>query len=131
MDDIIFWTIALMCCEIFEAVWQRSSSLIEALGKSYSLYQKSVFLLFAMHPSFYVVLLVVLAMGNLNLLMILIVALKIFDLFMKIELIRQIFIKVSVPKPLWEVLSRPLSPLVFYIGLFVYPPFLYIALTIG
>ncbi|HHO42168.1 MAG TPA: hypothetical protein ENN12_02305 [Epsilonproteobacteria bacterium] len=131
MDDVVFWTIALICCEIFEGAWQRSSSLFEALGKSYMFYQKSVFLFFAMHPSFYLMLLIVLAVGNLNLLMVLIIALKIFDLFMKIELIRQIFIKRLVPEALAQMLSRQIPKSTFFIGLVVYPPFLYIALSIG
>jgi len=89
---------------------------------------KSIFAFFLIHPSFYFVLSVVVATGVLNIYMILILTLKIFDLFYKIELIKSIFIRQKVPADLAAMLEWKIPSWFFLMGVGLYPPLLFYAL---
>jgi len=120
--------IALVLAELFEAITQRSDTLVDMLKKLYSYYGKSIFLFFIMQPSFYVILFASLSTGVLNVSMVFLLALKIFDMFYKMELIKKVFIEQNVSKELAEMLVWKMPTWFFLIGLSMYPPLLYYAL---
>lgn len=120
--------IALVLAELFEAITQRSDTLLDMLKKLYSYYDKSIFLFFIMQPSFYVILFASLSTGVLNVSMVFLLALKIFDMFYKMELIKKVFIEQNVSKELAEMLAWKMPTWFFLIGLSMYPPLLYYAL---
>ncbi|MBN2769051.1 MAG: hypothetical protein JXQ68_08090 [Campylobacterales bacterium] len=128
MEDVLIYIFFLILFELFEISWQYSKTLYGVLEKANGYYQKSIFILLLMHPSFYYVLFVVLATGKLNLTMIIIIAFKIFDIFMKIELVRQLFIKREISAEMESLLHTPISSSIFFIGIILYVPLLYIAL---
>ena len=97
MENILIFVSILVVLELGEAYIQRADTLYAVMEKLYVWYKKSIFAFFLIHPSFYFVLLVVVATDVLNIYMILILSFKIFDLFYKIELIKTIFIKQNVP----------------------------------
>ncbi len=96
MENALLFTIILLFAELFEAAMQRSETLLGVLEKLYVYYQKSIFLFFLIQPGFYIILFVVVLTGVLNFSMIFILALKIFDLFYKIELIKKVFVEREV-----------------------------------
>ena len=128
MENILIFVAILVVLELVEATMQRANTLYGVMEKLYVWYKKSIFAFFLIHPSFYFVLLVVVATDVLNMYMILILSFKIFDLFYKIELIKTIFIKQNVPAELSSMLEWQIPSWFFLIGVTLYPPLLFYAL---
>ena len=128
MDNALLLTSLLLFLELFEAFMQRSGTLYGVMKNLYSWYRKSIFLFFLMHPAFYFILFVVIATDTLNIYMIAILTLKIFDLFYKLELIKKIFIKQDVPQDLAAMLEWQIPSWFFLMGVLLYPPLLYYGL---
>jgi hypothetical protein len=120
--------IALVLAELFEAILQRADTLYGAMEKLYSYYNKSIFLFFLVQPSLYIIIFASLLTGVLNMSMIFLLALKIFDMFYKLELIESIFIKRKVPDDIAVMLRWKIPSWFFLMGLLLYPPLLYYAL---
>jgi len=107
---------------------QRSQTLLGVLEKLYRYYQKNIFLFFLIQPGFYVILLIVLMTGILNITMVLLLAIKVFDIFYKIELIKSVFLERNVSQELAQMLTWKMPSWFFLMGVGMYPPLLYFAL---
>ena len=123
------YVLLLMIAELFEAYVQRADSLFGVLQKLYAYYKKSIFLFFLIQPGFYVILYVVLSTGILNIGMIFLLALKVFDMFYKIELIKKVFIEQKVTMEVAQILEWKIPSWFFLMGVLMYPPLLFYALT--
>ena len=129
MNEVLFYTILLAVAELFEGYIQRAPTLMGVLQRLYHYYHKSIFLFFLMQPGFYLLLFIVLKTGVFNLTMLFLIALKVFDIFYKIELIRQLFLKREMGVEMAEMLEWQLPSWFFLMGVLLYPPMLYYALT--
>jgi hypothetical protein len=129
MENVLLFTVILTLLELFEAYMQRASTLHGVIERLYVWYNKSIFLFFAIHISFYFVLFVMLVTNIMNIYMILILVFKIFDLFYKIELIKSIFIKQKIPAGISAMLEWNIPQWFFLMGVGLYPPLLFYALT--
>jgi len=129
MENVLLLTSILIVLELFEAYMQRAGTLYGVIEKLYGWYSKSIFLFFLMHPAFYFTLFVVIATDSLNIYMILLLTLKVFDLFYKLELIKKIFIQQQeVPQDLAQMLEWKIPSWFFLMGVVLYPPLLFYAL---
>jgi len=122
------YVLLLLIAELFEAFTQRSETLLGVLQKLYVYYNKSIFLFFLMQPGFYVLLFIIMTTGVLNISMIFLLALKIFDMFYKIELIKKVFIEHKVSMEVAQMLEWKMPSWFFLMGVGMYPPLLYYAL---
>jgi hypothetical protein len=129
MEDAWVYILFLIFFELFEIAWQYSDTLYQILEKAYRYYSKSIFVFLLMHPSFYFILFVVLATGRLNVSMIIILTLKIFDMFTKIELVRKLFIEQKLSVEMESLLHKRIYKIFFLSGILIYVPLLYIALN--
>lgn len=129
MENALLFTFILLLAELFEAFMQRSQTLLGVLDKLYAYYAKSIFLFFVIQPGFYVVLGIVIFTGVFNLSMIFLLAIKIFDIFYKIELIKKVFIEHEVSQEMAQILEWKIPPLFFLVGAGLYPLLLFYALT--
>jgi hypothetical protein len=129
MENALLFTFILLLAELFEAFVQRSETLLGVLVKLYAYYKKSIFLFFLIQPGFYTVLFIVLYTGVLNVSMVFLLAIKIFDIFYKIELIKKIFIEGEVSPEIAQMLEWRVPPLFFLLGAALYPLLLYFALV--
>ena len=129
MENVLTLTLLLLLAELFEGLMQRSATLLGVLEKLYAYYYKSIFLFFLMQPGFYVLLFIVLVTGVLNASMIFLLAIKIFDMFYKMELIKKVFIKQDVPTEMAEMLDWKMPSYFFLMGAAMYPPLLFYALS--
>ena len=129
MEDVWVYMLFLIFFELFEIAWQYSDTLYQILEKAYRYYSKSIFVFLLMHPSFYFILFVVLATGRLNVSMIIILTLKIFDMFTKIELVRKLFIEQKLSVEMESLLRKRIYKIFFLSGILIYVPLLYIALN--
>jgi len=128
MENALLFTIILLFAELFEAYTQRAETLLGVLEKLYAYYQKSIFLFFLIQPGFYFILFIVLLTGVLNVTMIFLLAIKIFDLFYKIELIKKVFIERKVSQEIAQMLEWKMPSMFFFMGAVLYPPLLFYAL---
>ncbi len=129
MDSILFLVLILIVLELFEAWWQRAERLIDVLAHSYHYYQKSIFIFFLMHPTFYYILFVILLTHVLNGWMVTILLLKSTDLLFKLAMIRAVFVQGNVDDTFSRILYETLSPWIFLTGVGIYPFMLFYALT--
>jgi len=128
MENVLLFTFMLVLAELFEAYMQRSGTLFGVLEKLYIYYDKSIFLFFLIQPGFYFILFIVLLTGVLNMTMIFLLALKIFDIFYKIELIKKVFIQGEVSTEIAQMLEWKMPSWFFLMGVGMYPPLLFYAL---
>jgi len=128
MENALIFTLILVVAELFEAYIQRASTLFGVLENLYTYYQKSIFLFFLIQPGFYFILFIVLMTGVLNVSMIFLLAIKIFDIFYKIELIKKVFIQREVSVEIAQMLEWKIPSYFFLMGVITYPPLLFYAL---
>jgi hypothetical protein len=129
MENALLFTIILLFAELFEAYIQRAQTLFGVLEKLYAYYQKSIFLFFLIQPGFYFIIFIVLLTGVLNVTMVFLLAIKIFDIFYKIELIKKVFIEREVSQEIAQMLEWKMPSMFFLMGAVLYPPLLFYALT--
>ncbi len=129
MENALLFTIILLFAELVEAYIQRAQTLLGVLEKLYAYYQKSIFLFFLIQPGFYFILFIVLLTGVLNVTMVFLLAIKIFDLFYKIELMKKVFIEREVSQEIAQMLEWKMPSMFFLMGAVLYPPLLFYALT--
>lgn len=129
MDTVLTFTLILVIAELFEAYTQRASTLMGILSNLYHYYRRSVFLFFMVQPGFYTLLFIVLYTGTLNASMVFLLAIKVFDMFYKIDLIQQVFVKREVSAEIGQMLEWKIPSWFMYMGLFTYPPLLFFSLS--
>ena len=129
METALLLTFILFCLELIEAYLQRAPTLMLVIERLHTYYQKSIFLFFATHLGLYFVLFVVLATDILNASMILLLLLKVIDLFSKLELIKRVFKRQNVSEELMQMLEKKMPSWYFLLGAGIYPPLLFYALT--
>ena len=129
MNDALFYTLLLAGAELIEAFIQRAPTLYGVLQKLYLYYRKHIFLFFLVQPGFYTLLFIIMKTGVLNAPMIFLVALKVFDIFYKMELIRQLFVRQEISVEFAQMLEWSIPSWFFMLGVGLYPPLLYYALS--
>ena len=118
----------MLMIELIETQLQRADTLELMIDRLYGYYQKSVFLFFLVHPSFYFVIFVSIYLNLLNFYMIAILLLKSLDIFFKIEMMRQKFIYKEMDKEIEDMLQLKMSPLVSILSSLMYVPLMMMAL---
>jgi len=113
--------------EIFELLWQKSPTLLSMIEKIYAYYQKSPYLLYAMHPS-YVFSIYLFYLSHYNVWILAILVIKSIDIVFKVLLIHKHFVLHSLSKELEAMLSQPLHPIMLTMGLMLYPYLLFLAI---
>jgi hypothetical protein len=115
--------------ELIEAYFQRAGTLAEMIDKLYVYYNKSIFLFFLMHPTFYFVLCVALYFDVFNFYIIVILLFKTFDIFFKIEMIKQRYKGELIDPELEQMLNHKIASGMGLLGLFTYVPLLFMAIS--
>jgi len=128
MENIFTYVVILVMLELFEAYIQRADTLYGVIKNLYMWYEKSIFAFFLIQPAFYFTLYVVIVTDVMNIYMILLLSIKVFDLFYKIELIKKIFIQDNIPSDLAAMLEWEIPNWFFLLGVGLYPPLLFYAL---
>lgn len=128
MSILIQFTVIMIVLELIEAKMQKASTLGTMIERLYGYYQKSVFLFFLIHPTFYFVLFVSLYLDLLNFYIIVILLMKTFDMFFKIEMIKQKYITKNMERELTSMLELKMAPWMEYLGVIIYVPLFIMAL---
>ena len=125
-DNFLLLIFIYLVLEYYEIHWQKADSMMKMLLRMYEPYQKSPLLFFVMHPTYYYIIFLLLAMDEHTVLLAMLF-IKTFDIAAKVLLIQQVFEKRKLSHEMSLMLLTPLHPLMPYIGLVVYPPFIYMA----
>ncbi len=128
METITQLIIIMVLLELIEASLQRASTVEKMIEKLYFYYKKSIFIFFMIHPTLYFTLFVAFYLNIINIYIICILLIKTFDIFFKIELIRQRYIRKDMDKELELMLNLKMSPLMGFLGMFMYVPLLFMAI---
>jgi len=128
METALLLTLVFGVLELLEVSLQHAATLRGVIARLYEWYRHSIFLFFLVHPTFYFTLFVAVATERLNGYIIMILAMKIFDLFYKLELIKAIYLRRHIPADLEAMLQWQIPTWFFLTGLLLYPPLLYYAL---
>ncbi|CAA6798912.1 MAG: Unknown protein [uncultured Sulfurovum sp.] len=124
--QIIFGMILL---ELLELYLYRAQTLTEMIDKLFVYYKQSIFLFFVVHPTIYFTLGVLLFFDAFNFYGISILVLKTFDIFFKIELIRQKYYVKDMDGELSKMMNMKLTTSMKILGLLIHVPLLYMAIT--
>lgn len=125
-ENFLLIMFVYLLLEFYEIQWQRADSMMGMLIRMYPYYKKSPFLFFAMHPTYYYVIFLLMAMNEYSILL-LMLFIKTVDIAAKVLLIQQVFEKRQLSHEMSLMLLTPLHPLMPYIGMLIYPPFIYMA----
>lgn len=128
MEILTQFIIIMVALELFEAYLQKAPTLGDVISKLHTYYQKSVFFFFMMHPTFYFVLFVSLYLNVLNFYIIAILLLKVFDMFFKIELIKQRYLTKNMDEEIKMILHFKMAPWMGFLGVLVYVPLLFMGI---
>ena len=118
----------MIVLELMEASLQKAKTLGGMIEKLYVYYNKSIFLFFMIHPTFYFTLFVSLYLNIVNFYIIVILLIKTFDMFFKIELIRQRYYEKEMDKELEGMLTLKMAPWMGLLGIFMYVPLLFLGI---
>jgi hypothetical protein len=125
-ENFLIIIFVYLLLEFYEIQWQRADSMMGMLIRMYPHYKKSPLLFFAMHPTYYYVIFLLLAMNEYTALL-LMLFIKTVDIAAKVLLIQQVFEKRQLSHEMSLMLLTPLHPLMPFIGMLIYPPFIYMA----
>ncbi len=125
-DTLLNYLVLYIALEIYEVQWQKASTMIGMLARMYEQYRKNIFVFLLMHPTFYFSIMFAI-ISNYNEYALVLVGIKTIDIVTKMTLIRKVFIEKNLSPEMTFALLSPLNKFMPYVGLFVYPPLIYLA----
>lgn len=127
METLISLIFVYVLLELFEIQWQKADSMMGMLLRMHRRYRQNVLIFLMLHPTYYfaiwLAMVTELSFGSILLLLI-----KTFDIATKIILLQKVFDKRELSQELTLMLLAPLHPIMPYLGLFIYVPFVLLAL---
>jgi hypothetical protein len=129
-DTLVNYLILFIVLELYEVQWQKANTIIGMLARMYSHYAKNIFVFLLMHPTFYFAIMLMIT-SDYNTYAIALFLIKGIDIATKMILLKKVFIDKEVSEELTLALLAPLNRAVAYIGLFVYPPLIYMVFRGG
>ena len=128
METVIGIITIMILLELFELYTQQAETLGEMIKKLYNYYNKNIFLFFLMHPTFYYVLGITFYFDSFNFYSITILVLKAFDLFFKMELIKQRYYEPVMDAELEKMMELKITLGIKFLALLTYVPLLYLSI---
>lgn len=117
--DILHLFVIFIAIEIFESNWQKAPTLYRLIENNFLVFQKSIFLYFSLHLSFFYLIYLSLSMDNYSFLMLSIFALKFFDITLKLSIMK----KLAKGEAIENILPYDvkLSFVLRYLNVLIYP----------
>jgi len=124
---VIGYILLYVLLELYEVQWQKAETILGMLARMYQYYAKNIFLFFVMHPTFYFGIWFMFY-TNYNPYALMLLTFKVLDIISKIVLIKKVFIDKELSQEYTASLLTPIGPLLPYVGVIIYPLFIYLAL---
>ena len=125
---IVNYIVIFIVLELFEVQWSRAKTLLGMLSRMYHIYEKSIFLFLLMQPTLYFSIFFML-FTNYNIYALILFSIKFIDIATKLMMMRQVFVQREVSKEMQLMLLTPLHWAMPYVGIALYPFFIYYALA--
>jgi hypothetical protein len=126
--DVFFYIVVYILLELYEVQWQKAQTIMGMLARMYAQYQKSVFLFLIMHPTFYFAIWFVLQ-THYNAYAVALLLFKAADITTKMLLIKKVFLDKDLDEEMQRSLFTPIGDYLPYMGVILYPFFIYMALA--
>ena len=127
MNSVFFYIALYIAFELFEIWWQKSDTLYGVLQNIYRYYEKSIFLLLLIHPTFYLLVYLMIASGY-DIYIQIALGLKLSDIALKILFIQKVFIKQEVDEEFKMMLGMKMEWYMLYFGVLFYPVLIYLGM---
>ena len=127
MSTVVFYIALYIAFELFEIWWQKSDTLYGVLQNIYRYYEKSIFLLLLIHPTFYLLVYLMIASGY-DIYIQIALGLKLSDIALKILFIQKVFIKQEVDEEFKMMLGMKMEWYMLYFGVLFYPVLIYLGM---
>lgn len=117
--DLFSLFLIFIAVEFFESNWQKSDSIHGLITNNYKIYQKSIFLYFTLHLSFFYTIFVSMYLNNFSFWMSSILVIKFLDIAFKLNMMQ----KISKGSSVEEVMpiNIKMTPLFRYMNVLIYP----------
>ena len=125
-ETLVFYLIVYIVLEIYEVQWQKAQTIMGMLARMYQWYHKSAFLFLLMHPTLYFAIYFVM-LTHFNGYAVALLSFKAADILTKMFLIKKVFIEQSLDKEMQEALFTPIGSILPYVGIVLYPFFIFMA----
>jgi len=126
-DFVLNYVLLFILLEFFEVSWQKAPTIMGMIIRMHRYYSKSIFLFLIMHPTFYFSIGFAM-LTDLNIYAMMMLFLKTMDVATKILLIEQVYTKRKLSHELSLILLAPINGFLPYLGVFVYPLLILLAL---
>ncbi len=127
MDKMhIYFLLALILCELFESRWQRAPTMGGILQNVSHYYHRNIFILFLMHPSFYLVLYIFLYYGAHGITLSIVLVMKAADIASKLWMVKELE-KGTLSSEFRAMLSMPIPHWMPWINVIIYPALVAVA----
>jgi len=125
MQEVVAYIFLFVIAEYFEATWQRASTLEGILENIHTYYKKSVFLVLFLHPTFFLAVYFMLITDT-NFYLSILFGIKSADIALKLVLVENLFERKKLSADFLAMLSIKIEPYMLYIGMAVYPVFIFL-----
>ena len=126
-NSLSLFLFLLILCEVFESWWQHAPTLGGILEKIRHYYDTNIFMLFLMHPSFYLILFIFILQEGRGTLLSLVFVMKAVDIAFKLWMVKKMK-EHTLSDDFHAMLSLPLSAWMPWINVIIYPVMLAFAL---
>jgi len=128
IDELILnYIFIFILFEFYEISWQKAPSIMGMIIRMHKYYSKSIFLFLIMQPTFMFAIFFFI-LTDYNIYATILLFIKIVDVVTKILLIEQVFIKKKLSQDLSLILLAPINSFLPYMGLFIYPILIILAI---
>jgi len=125
MENIFLFIFLFVILEVFELWWQKAPTLYEILENIYRYYQKSIFLVFLLHPTIYLSIYLMMMSGY-NIWTQIVFGLKLSDIALKLMFVKKFFLdQEQIDIQTKMMLSMKVENWMLYMGVVFYPLCLY------
>ena len=128
MSEITLYILLYIAFELFEIGWQKADTLYGVLEKIYGYYKKSIFVLLLIHPTFYLLVYLMMASGY-DIYLQIALGLKLSDIALKILFIQKVFIKQEIDEEFGMMLGMRMEWYMLYFGVLFYPLLIWLGLS--
>ncbi|SFV50360.1 hypothetical protein MNB_SM-7-1064 [hydrothermal vent metagenome] len=128
MSTVVFYIALYIAFELFEIWWQKAPTLYGVLENIYKYYQKSIFVLLLIHPTFYLLVYLMMISGY-DLYLQIALGLKLSDIALKILFVQKVFIKQEIDAEFKMMLGMRMEWYMLYLGVIFYPVMIYLGLS--
>jgi len=127
MNSVFLYTALYIAFELFEIWWQKSETFYGVLENIYRYYSKSIFILLLIHPTFYLLVYLMILSGY-DIYLQIALGLKLADIALKILFIQKVFVKQEDDEEFKMLLGMKMEWYMLYFGVLFYPVLIYLGM---